>query len=208
MRSRYLSLLVALNCIACGQAAPTLANQSSATLASGDSVTMSGAPGLVIARDSLTTINGNLLPCCAVDSAGVHIQMTAGTLTFYAASSYADTVFTPDGPRAAACVQGVPNGSILELNNLLLLSDGESYLLLPCSAGFFSVTLTQQLTYSDGSSATRQVTLSSGKYGWQRDMLSLTEVGAVSGATASMSGATIAIATPGHSYSFLALPRP
>lgn len=105
-------------------------------------------------------------------------------------------------------MQEVPNGSHLALNQLLTLLDGESYLLLPCSAGMYSVTLTEKLDYPDGSSTTRQVNLSSGRYNWQPKTLSMREQGTVGGATASMSGAAITVVTPGHQYQFLAVRLP
>jgi hypothetical protein len=203
MTSRYLILLAATTCVACSQSL----NETAATVTSGDSVTMSATAGPVIARDSLTAVDRSALPCCATDSAGVHVQVTGGTLTFSAASSYAEMIITPEGPRPNACVQGVPNGSHLDRNELLTLLDGESYLLLPCTAGYFSATLTEQLDLPDGSSTTRQVTLATGRYGWQRNLLSLREQGTASGATAAMSGATITVAVPGHRYAFVALPR-
>jgi hypothetical protein len=177
-------------------------------IASGDTVTMSGGPASVIARDSLTTVDGNLLPCCSTDSAGVHVQVIGATLTFYEGTTYADMAPTPGGIMPAACVQGVSNGSFVGRNNLLTLPDGVSYLLMPCTAGYLGVTLTEQVVAGDGSSTQRQVTLLSARYGWQRDLLSLTEVGGVGGATASMSADTIAIVTSDHRYSFVALPRP
>lgn len=207
MRSRYLCLLGTLSCVACSQASSTLSN-GDAALSAGDTVTMSAVPGVVIARDSLTAINDNLLPCCSVDSAGVRVQVTAGTMTFYAAAGYADSMFTPDGKMPRACVQEVPSGSHLARNNLLTLPDSESYLLLPCSAGRYSVTLTEQVGNADGSSTSRQVSLSSGRYAWSPRALSLTDQGTVSGATASMSGANITVTVPGHHYRFLAIPLP
>jgi hypothetical protein len=206
MKSLYLSILVALTCVACSSG--TSMPSGELAVASGDTVTMSGGPGVAIARDSLTTVDGNVLPCCTTDSAGVHVQVIGATLTFYEATTYAAMGPTPGGIMPVACVQGVPNGSFVARNNLLTLPDGVSYLLMPCTAGYLGVTLTEQVVAGDGSSTQRQVTLLSARYGWQRDLLSLTEVGGTSGATASMSADTIAIVTSGHRYSFVALPRP
>jgi hypothetical protein len=201
----YICALVAWSFAACSPEDAT--GDFGAVVTRGDTVTMSAVAGALIARDSLTAADASPLPCCSQDSAGVHSQVTAGTMRFYAATTYAETVFTPAGPRPNACVQGVPNGSFLALNNLLTLPDGENYLLMPCTAGFYNITLTERLSYADGSSAIRQVTLSSGRYGWQRDLISFKEQGSVGSATASMLGATITVTVSGHRYVFLAVPR-
>lgn len=200
---RYILATMALGGVACGRSDLTGFH----VVTSGDTVTMSGGAGVLIHRDSLAGVDDGQLPCCALDSAGVHIQVTAGTMMFYAASSYSDIGNTPAGPRPVACVQGVPNGAFIARNNLVTLLDGESYLLMPCTAGYYALTLTERLDYLDGSSATRQVTLSAGRYGWQRDLLSLTEQQTVGHAGASLSRDTITVAVPGHRYLFVALPR-
>jgi hypothetical protein len=200
----YIYAALALTCAACSATDSTGLN---AVVTTGDTVSMSGAPGALIAHDSLTLADNGPLPCCTRDSAGIHIQVTAGTMTFYAATIYADMAGTPEGPKPHACVQEVPNGWTVGINNVLTFTDGASYLLMPCTAGFYSITLTERLSLSDGSSTNRQVVVSSGRYGWQRDLLSLREQGNVSHAAASMSGATISVAVPGHRYTFLALPR-
>ena len=168
---RNIAAIVALGCGAC--ALSDLPLGSNVVVTTGDTVTMSSVAGVQIHHDSLTTVDGSPLPCCSRDSAAVHIQVTVGTLAFYAATSYGEIGNTPAGPRPVACVQGVPNGAFIALNNLVTLLDGESYLLMPCSAGYYAVTLTERLGYVDGSSTTRQVVVSSGRYGWQRDLLSL-----------------------------------
>ncbi len=106
---------------------------------------------------------------------------------------------------ARACVQGVPNGAYIALNGLVTLPDGSAYLLLPCSAGMYTVTLTKQSDYSDGSSRTDRVSLSSGTFTWKRDALTMdSEVG--DPLTASMSAATITVMALGHTYQFVAVP--
>ncbi len=173
-----------------------------------DTTRMSGGPGLVILVDSLTVVDGNQLPCCTVDSAGVSRKVVAGRLTFFAAAQYTDMMSTPEGDRPSPCVQRVPNGSHIGGNNLLTLTDGTSHLLLRCTAGYYAVTLTEQLQSPCGSTTNRDVTLSSGAYNWQRDKLAFAEQSVVAHVTTSMSGATITVNVPVHRYQFLALPRP
>ena len=176
-----------------------------ALAACADSSTAPREPlGSVIARDSLTAADGQLLPCCGVDASGAHVTIVGGALTFYAFAHYADSVATPAGWKPRACVQGVPNGAHIALNDLVTLPDGSTYLLLPCSAGAYSITLTKEFDYSDRSSRTDSVSLSSGTFSWKPDTLTIeAEVGAR--VTASMSGATITVMTPGHTYQFLAV---
>lgn len=165
---------------------------------------MSGIRGRLIAHDSLTAVESDTIPCCQVDSAGINITITGGTLAFYAATGYTDSTLTPEGHVPAACVLAVPNGSLIGINNLVTLEDGESYLALPCSLGYYGVTLAERLDLPDGSSATRQLVISTGAYAWKRDTLTLAGDDAA-GATASMSGATITIAIGGWHYGFLAV---
>ncbi len=162
--------------------------------------------GRVIARDSLTAVDGKLLPCCGVDASGAQVTIVGGTLTFYASAHYADSVATPAGWVARACVQGVPNGAYVALNGLVTLPDGSAYLLLPCSAGTYSVTLTRQFDYSDGSSRTDRVILSSGTFSWKRDTLTIEDSQVGDRFIASMSRATITVMAPGHTYQFVAVP--
>src|SRR2546426_252104 len=56
--------------------------------------------GPVVARYTLTAEDGNPPPCCAIDSAGVHITVVGGALTFHGPAGYRDTVFTPASPRS------------------------------------------------------------------------------------------------------------
>jgi len=162
--------------------------------------------GRVIARDSMTAADGKLLPCCGVDASGAHVTIVGGALTFYALAHYPDSVATPAGWVARACVQGVPNGAYVALNGLVTLPDGSAYLLLPCSAGTYSLTLTKQFDYSDGSSRTDHVSLSSGTFSWKRDTLTIEDSQVADGLTASMSVATITVMAAGHTYQFVAVP--
>ena len=113
------------------------------------------AVGHLIALDSLRTLDGQGLPTATLDG---------GTLTFYAAASYTDTVFTPAGPMSGACVQGVPNGAHIGRNGLVTLPDSSTYLLLPCSRGTFAIVLTRRVAMTDGSPRTEQDTLSHGLF--------------------------------------------
>jgi hypothetical protein len=134
------------------------------------------------------------------------VTIVGGALTFYASTHYADSVATPAGWVARACVQGVPNGAYIALNGLVTLPDGSTYLMLPCSAGTYSVTLTKQLVYSDGSSRTDPVSLSSGTFAWKPDSLTIEDSQVGDGLMASMSAATITVLALGHSYQFVAVP--
>src|SRR2546426_9926003 len=44
--------------------------------------------GPVVARYTLTAEDGNPPPCCAIDSAGVHITVVGGALTFHGPAGY------------------------------------------------------------------------------------------------------------------------
>ena len=128
-----------------------------------------------------------------MDASGAHVTIVGGALTFYAFAHYADSVATPAGWKPRACVQGVPNGAHIALNGLVTVPDGTTYLLLPCSAGAYSVTLTKQFDYSDGSSRTDSVSLSSGTFTWKRDTLTIEDSQFGDGVTASLAGATITV---------------
>jgi hypothetical protein len=104
----------ALPCTACG-ADTTALNPA---VAGGNTVSMSGGAVALIARDSLTLANSGSFACCALDSAVLHMQVTAGTLNLFAVSIYAETMFTPASSKPKACVQPIPNGSILVLNDV------------------------------------------------------------------------------------------
>jgi hypothetical protein len=108
----------------------------------------------VMARESLTAVDGAALPCCGVDSAGIHISIVRGALTFYRATFYPDSVGTPAGWRPYACVHGVPSGAFVHSNGLVTLPDGSSYFIPGCSSGTYSVTLSQQVDYPSGATQT------------------------------------------------------
>ncbi len=59
--------------------------------------------GHLVARDSLTMVDGRALPCCADSSGGHEVSLTGGTLQFYGPASYTDTVYTPAGAMARPC---------------------------------------------------------------------------------------------------------
>jgi hypothetical protein len=167
----------------------------------------SAAKGRIIARDSLTANDGNLLPCCTGDSGGAHVTITGGTFTFHAAAQYTDSVATPDGMMSGACVQEVPNGAHIDINGLLTDPDGTSYLLLPCSTGTYIVTLNEVLDYGSGAQRMASVTLSSGTFSWKPNSLTIQDHAGGHGYTAMMSGATITVMGLGHTYQFVALPN-
>jgi hypothetical protein len=161
-------------------------------------------PGPVVALDSLRAADAAGLPCCAFDSAGARVTLMAGTLTFQAYPHYTDTVFTPAGPKSAACVTGVPNGAEIHENGLVTVGDSVAYLVIPCHVGTYTLALAQRLEFADGSSRTANVTVSSGTYAWQRDTLSLAEE-AGQALAATMSVDTIIVAAVRHTYKFQAV---
>jgi hypothetical protein len=163
-------------------------------------------PGVLILTDSLMTVNNTSLPCCNRDSAGIRATTIRGSLMFYAAARYTDTLNTPAGPRSRVCVQEVPNGSSIARNQLLTLPDGSSYLLLPCSQGFYRFVRTELLKRADGTSTTQDVVASSGGYAWAPNRLSLTEQATLAHPETSLSGAQITLTLSGQRYRFLALP--
>ena len=159
--------------------------------------------GPLIARQSLIAADGKQLPCCTTTSSDGSVTLVGGALSLYTYATYLDTVATPAGLRSGACVQEVPNGAHVALNGLVTLPDGSAYLLIPCSAGIYRFTLTRQLAHPDGSSDTTDILLTSGSFTWQRDRLTLvdSEGGTI---TASLSGATVAVAAASHHYELVA----
>jgi len=161
--------------------------------------------GRVVALDSLRTADAAALPCCAVDTAGVHISIVAGTLTFRAYAHYTDTAETPaPWPVSAACVTAVPNGAVIHSDGLVTVGDSVSYLVIPCHVGTYTLALTERLEFRNGSSQMAVISLSSGTYSWKPDTLSLVN-GAGEALMATMSVDTIIVAAPGHSYEFQAV---
>jgi len=161
------------------------------------------AVGHLIALDSLRTLDGQGLPTATLDG---------GTLTFYAAASYTDTVFTPAGPMSGACVQGVPNGAHIGRNGLVTLPDSSTYLLLPCSRGTFAIVLTRRVAMTDGSPRTEQDTLSHGLFTWKvdtltwkADTLTLVDARDPSRFTTSLAGDTVTVTASDHRYVFEAV---
>jgi hypothetical protein len=165
------------------------------------------APGRLIALSSLTSVNGQPLPCCTADSAGAQVTIVAGALSFYRLAQYTDTVPTPAGKMSRACVQDVPDGASVDARTgLVTLPDGTTYLLLPCSVGDYTVTLRERIARGGAEDTTRvTVLISSGTYAWKRDGLSLTP-DAGTRFTAIMSGATIVLLAGNRQYQFLAVP--
>lgn len=168
-----------------------------------DSTAPSAAPesGRLIASGALTGVDGNPLPCCTVTTSGVRVTVLGGTLELHALAHYTDTVSTPAGLMSGACVQAIPSGAVMSLTGLVTLPDGSSYLALPCSVGSYRMTLTRQTIFADGSSQVTDTLLASGSFTWQRDQLTLVDV-KIPGVTATLSGANVALAAPGHQYQF------
>jgi hypothetical protein len=83
MRPANISTLLAVLLVASGCGTSTPANADGAS-------PLIGA-GPVILIDSMTTVDGQTLPCCSADSGGVRTTVTVGTLTFYAFAHYPDS---------------------------------------------------------------------------------------------------------------------
>ena len=198
MRSAKISSIAVVLLVAngCGTSTPTTSDGASPLIGAGPA----------ILTDSLTSVDGQPLPCCSTDSGGVRITTTAGTLTFYAAAHYRDSVITPAGWHPRACVQEVPNGSYLGRNSLLTLPDGSNYLIIPCTSGMYRVNLTQSVKYPDGTVSVRQVGASSGLFSWMPNELFLAAESLVRPPATSMVGATIEVTLGGHRHLFVALP--
>jgi hypothetical protein len=200
MRSAKIASVAVVLLVAggCGTSTPT----------NSDSAAPPIGAGFVILIDSLISVDGQPLPCCSADSGGVHITTTAGTLTFYAAAHYTDFVNTPAGRAPRACVQEVPSGSSIGLTSVVTLPDGSSYLMIPCTSGMYRVTLTQSVTYPDGTVGVRQVRASSGSFAWMPNELFLAEESLPRSLATSMAGATIKVTLGGHQHLFVAVRAP
>ena len=159
-----------------------------------------------IARDSLTAVDGRELPCCTVTASGAEVTIVAGELRFYALAHWVDTVFTPVGPMSGACVQEVPSGGGVHRNGLVTWPDGRSYLMLPCSTGTYQMSVTELVEHPDGTSQTREVTLSTGYFDWQRNNVILRHFDGSAALGVSLSGASIEVTAQDRHYRFLALP--
>jgi len=159
--------------------------------------------GPVVARYALTAQDAAAPPCCVVDSGNVQVTVIGGALTFRGPAGYADTVFTPAGPASRACVHGVPNGAnVNTLTHIVTLTDGTSYLQLPCDRGTYTLVVMRQLHHPDGSSATDSVTVSSGTFTAEPDIVDLADSHSTGSFTSSVTGATIVVTGPAHQYRF------
>ncbi|OLD15394.1 MAG: hypothetical protein AUJ01_12305 [Acidobacteria bacterium 13_1_40CM_3_65_5] len=146
--------------------------------------------GPVVARYTLTAEDGNPPPCCAIDSAGVHITVVGGALTFHGPAGYRDTVFTPAGPMSGACVHGVPNGAFVNSRTYTVtLTDSTRYLLLPCDRGAYALIVIRRLDHEGGSSA-------------KPDTIDLADSRSPSSFTASVTAPTVLVTGPAHQYRF------
>src|SRR6266576_196820 len=146
--------------------------------------------GPVVAHYTLTGLDGNPPPCCAVDSAGVHITVVGGALTFHGPAGYRDTVFTPAGPMSAACVHGLP--------------DSTRFLLLPCDRGAYALMVIRRLDHEGGggSSTTDSIVVSSGTFSAKPDTIDLADSRNPSSFTASVTAPTVLVTGPTHQYRF------
>ncbi len=178
----------------CGASTPTLSDSSDLEA------------GALIARDSLTIVNGMALPCRTRDSGGVRTTITAGAMTFYAAAHYIDTVFTPSGPMSGACVHQGPNGSVMARNGLLTLVDGSNYLTLPCSRGVYRMSITELIEHPGSPSVSREVIIATGVFAWAPGSLTLNDASGGSRPASSMAGANIRATIGDRRYDLLAVP--
>jgi hypothetical protein len=159
--------------------------------------------GPVVARYTLTAEDGNPPPCCAIDSAGVHITVVGGALTFHGPAGYRDTVFTPAGPMSGACVHGVPNGAFVNSRTYTVtLTDGTRYLLLPCDRGAYTLIVIRRLDHEGGSSTTDSIVVSAGTFSAKPDTIDLADSRNSSSFTASVTAPTVLVTGPTHQYRF------
>src|SRR6266550_1415069 len=159
--------------------------------------------GPVIARYTLTAQDGNVPPCCAIDSAGVRITVVGGALTFHGPAGYRDSVFTPAGPRSRACVHGVPNGAFVDSRTYTVtLTDGTRYLLLPCDRGAYALIVIRRLDHEGGSSTTDSIVVSSGTFSAKPDTIDLVDSRTPRSFTASVTAPTVLVTAPTHQYRF------
>jgi hypothetical protein len=158
--------------------------------------------GPVIARYGMTALDGNALPCCAVDSAGVQITIVGGALTFHGPTNYSDTVYTPAGAASRACVHGIPDGALVTLDYTVRLADGTTYLLLPCDRGTYAILVVRQRASAGSSSTTDTVTISFGNFAASRDHVELVDSRNPFAFHASVTAPTIFVKAPGHQYRF------
>src|SRR5436309_8650949 len=164
MKSAILLLTALLVSAACSVTSPS-------DLLTSASDSLEGV-GPVIAHYTLTAEDGNPPPCCASDSAGVHIIVVGGALTFHGPAGYRDTVFTPAGPMSRACVHGVPNGAFVNSRTYTVtLTDGTRYLLLPCDRGAYDFIVIRQLDHVGGSSTTDSIVASSRTFSAKPDTI-------------------------------------
>ena len=159
--------------------------------------------GPVVAHYTLTGLDGNPPPCCAVDSAGVHITVVGGALTFHGPAGYRDTVFTPAGPMSRACVHGLPNGALVNtFTYTVTLADSTRYLLLPCDRGAYALIVIRRLDHEGGSSTTDSIVVSSGTFSAKPDTIDLADSRNPSSFTASVTAPTVLVTGPNHQYRF------
>ena len=181
MKMRLLPALLALAAVAACESTPSAPSFDGAVM---------------IARESLATIDGQALPCCAQAGANV----IAGSLDFYRGGSYPDTAYTPGGAMPSACVQGVPNGAHIHGNTVVSLPDGTSYILIGCSTGLYQVSL----KYPGIERGPAVVSM--GTYQAGRDMLALADASRPVGA--SVAGLTMTVRAAGHVYTFVPFSGP
>ncbi len=165
--------------------------------------------GALLDSAYLAILDSAQLPCCAVDSAGVHITTVAGALTFYRLVDYTDSVLTPSGMAPAPCVSEVPSGAtVIGRAGLVVFPDGSIHLFLGCSVGTFVLTVTRRLSYPDGSTRTGLDVLAAGTYYQAQDTvtlvksLSLVDTLAAAPLAATLSDTTITVVSPAHRYAF------
>jgi hypothetical protein len=159
--------------------------------------------GPVIARYALTAEDANPPPCCAIDSADVHITVVGGALTFHGPAGYRDTVFTPAGPMSGACVHGVPNGAFVDSRtHTVTLTDSTRYLLLPCDRGAYTLIVIRRLDHEGGSSTTDSIAISSGTFSAKPDTIDLADSRNPGSFAASVTAPTVLVTGPTHQYRF------
>lgn len=154
--------------------------------------------GALVARESLSAVDGRPLPCCNQQLDGTSMSVIGGELRFYRYVAYPDSAATPAGIMPVACVQEVPNLARVDgFTGVVTLPDSTSYLQPTCLPGFYTLLVVRRL----GTSADTTIeTISSGTFVSSHDTLTLTGGAPV---TARMINAAITVSTGGHNYAFV-----
>ncbi len=161
--------------------------------------------GALLDSAYLSLFDGVAPPCCGKDSAGVHLNIAGGALTFYRSLHYVDSMPVPSGYRIpVACVREVPNGAtVYGAAGLVKYRDGTFHLLFPCDLGTYEMTLTRNVRDAGGTWHTVREVVSSGSFSQGTDTLTLTDTLDSGRLVTTVSNTTITVQSPEHQYQFV-----